>query len=62
MYFLNKKMFDRMIENMIIGNFNQLDLRFDKGALWENFLVSERLKQNRYKDTFAKMYFWRTKQ
>ena len=31
-------------------------------ALWENFLVSERRKQNLYKDTFAKMYFWRTKQ
>jgi predicted AAA+ superfamily ATPase len=47
---------------MLIGNFNQLDLRMDKGALWENFLVSERRKQNLYKDTFAKMYFWRTKQ
>ena len=47
---------------MIIGNFNQLDLRVDKGALWKNFLVSERRKQNLYKDTFAKMYFWRTKQ
>lgn len=27
-----------------------------------NDLVSERRKQNIYKDTFAKMYFWRTKQ
>ncbi len=55
-------MHDNGIRNMIIGNFNQLDLRVDKGALWENFLVSERRKQNLYKDTFAKMYFWRTKQ
>jgi predicted AAA+ superfamily ATPase len=47
---------------MIIGNFNPLDLRTDKGALWENFLVSERVKQNNYKLTFARMYFWRTKQ
>jgi len=47
---------------MIIGNFNPLDLRVDKGALWENFLVSERRKQNLYKNTFVKMYFWRTKQ
>ena len=46
----------------MITDFNQLDLRVDKGALWENFLVSERRKQNIYKDTFAKMYFWRTKQ
>jgi len=60
----NRKIYfyDNGIRNMIIGNFNQLDLRVDKGALWENFLVSERIKQNLYKDTFAKMYFWRTKQ
>ncbi len=60
----NRKIYfyDTGIRNMIIGNFNQLDLRVDKGALWENFLVSERRKQNIYKDTFAKMYFWRTKQ
>ena len=60
----NRKIYfyDNGIRNMIIGNFNQLDLRVDKGALWENFLVSERRKQNLYKDTFSKMYFWRTKQ
>ncbi|MBL0293395.1 MAG: ATP-binding protein [Saprospiraceae bacterium] len=60
----NRKIYfyDNGVRNMIISNFNQLDLRDDKGALWENFLVSERRKQNLYKDTFAKMYFWRTKQ
>ena len=60
----NRKIYfyDNGIRNMIIGNFNQLELRVDKGALWENFLVSERRKQNIYKDTFSKMYFWRTKQ
>lgn len=47
---------------MIIGEFKPLNLRIDKGALWENFLVSERRKQNIYKDTFVKMYFWRTRQ
>ncbi len=54
--------FDNGVRNMIIGNFSQLDLRMDKGALWENFLISERLKQNRYYNTFSKMYFWRTRQ
>ncbi len=60
----NRKIYfyDNGIRNMIIGNFNPLDLRNDKGALWENFLVSERYKQNLYKETFAKMYFWRTTQ
>ncbi len=54
--------FDNGIRNMIIGNFSSLDIRQDKGQLWENFLVSERMKQNLYKNTFSRMYFWRTKQ
>ena len=60
----NRKVYfyDNGIRNMIVGNFNQLKLRTDIGALWENFLISERVKQNIYKDTFARMYFWRTKQ
>lgn len=39
-----------------------MDTRPDKGALWENFLVAERMKQNSYKFTLAKPYFWRTTQ
>ena len=60
----NRKIYfvDTGIRNTLIGNFNPLDMRPDKGALWENFLVAERLKQNMYKNRFAKMYFWRTKQ
>ncbi len=60
----NKKIYfyDNGIRNMIIGNFDPLDLRTDKGALWENFLISERVKQNEYKESLARKYFWRTKQ
>jgi uncharacterized protein len=60
----NKKIYfyDNGIRNMVIGNFNSLDLRTDKGALWENFLISERRKQNEYKQSLARTYFWRTKQ
>ena len=47
---------------MIIGNFDPLELRMDKGALWENFLIAERIKQNEYKQTLARSYFWRTTQ
>lgn len=54
--------YDNGIRNMVIGNFSTLELRSDKGQLWENFLVSERLKQNLYKNKYGKMYFWRTKQ
>jgi len=60
----NKKIYfyDNGVRNMILGNFNSLELRQDTGALWENFLLAERKKQNIYKNSFAKMYFWRTKQ
>lgn len=47
---------------MIIRNFNPLHERSDVGALWENFLIAERIKQNAYKQIFARTYFWRTKQ
>ncbi|MBE0662480.1 MAG: ATP-binding protein [Bacteroidales bacterium] len=60
----NKKIYfyDNGIRNMVIGNFNPIELRTDKGALWENFLVSERFKQIEYKQSLAHTYFWRTKQ
>jgi uncharacterized protein len=54
--------YDNGIRNMIIGNFNALELRQDKGALWENFLISERMKKNNYENSIAKSYFWRTVQ
>ena len=61
---MNKKIYfyDNGIRNMVIGNFNPLDLRADKGALWENFLISERIKQIEYNQSLARTYFWRTKQ
>lgn len=52
--------YDNGIRNMIIGNFNFLNLRQDKGALWGNFIISERVKKNNYENNFAKPYFWRT--
>jgi len=60
----NKKIYfyDNGVRNMVIGNFNPLDLRTDKGALWENFLISERMKQIEYKQSLSRTYFWRTKQ
>ena len=54
--------YDTGVRNAIISNFTNLAMRSDKGALWENFLISERLKQNKYIENFTEMYFWRTKQ
>lgn len=51
---------DNGIRNAIIKNFNPLNLRTDTGALWENFLLAERMKRNAYTDHFCNTYFWRT--
>jgi predicted AAA+ superfamily ATPase len=54
--------YDNGVRNGIIMQFNSLDMRNDKGQLWENFLMSERLKHLHYKKIFANRYFWRTYQ
>lgn len=58
---LNKIYFyDLGIRNALINNFNSLDLRSDVGALWENFMIVERMKLRSYHDMYASQYFWRT--
>ena len=54
--------YDNGIRNAIIGNYNLLSKRTDVGALWENFVVSERMKFLSYNKVYAKRYFWRTTQ
>jgi predicted AAA+ superfamily ATPase len=58
----NKKIYfyDTGVRNMVIGNFNTLALRQDKGALWENFMMAERMKFLSYSQSLGKPYFWRT--
>ena len=51
---------DNGIRNAVLGNFASLTLRTDAGALWENWLVSERLKRLAYAQSYARSYFWRT--
>ena len=52
--------YDNGIRNALISNFNPLNIRTDTGALWENFMISERVKYNHYQRRFVNMYFWRT--
>lgn len=52
--------YDLGIRNAIINNFNSLDMRNDVGALWENFLVVERIKYLKYNNIISNNYFWRT--
>ncbi|MBR4838264.1 MAG: ATP-binding protein [Bacteroidales bacterium] len=52
--------YDNGVRNAILGDFKPLDLRQDNGALWENYIISERLKHNAYNMFYGKSYFWRT--
>lgn len=51
---------DLGIRNALINDFRPLTLRTDKGELWENYLISERLKFLKYNGNLAETYFWRT--
>ena len=54
--------YDNGLRNALISNLNPVELRQDVGVLWENFLMSERIKQNRYSLRYSQSYFWRTQQ
>lgn len=54
--------YDNGIRNTLISNYNTLPGRNDKGALWENFMIVERLKMNSALTLEPKCYFWRTSQ
>jgi predicted AAA+ superfamily ATPase len=54
--------YDTGIRNALITNFNNLQSRNDKGSLWENFMISEKLKMNKAIGIDAKSFFWRTSQ
>ena len=54
--------YDNGIRNTLISNFNSIELRQDVGALWENFLLAERMKRNSYAKHYAQNYFWRTQE
>lgn len=54
--------YDCGIRNAIINNFQPVSSRTDTGALWENWVIAERMKFLQYKNIEAKQYFWRTTQ
>ncbi|MFJ1377214.1 MULTISPECIES: ATP-binding protein [Flavobacteriales] len=58
----NRKIYfyDNGVRNMILGDFTSFALRQDKGALWENFMISERKKRLNFHRSLARPYFWRT--
>ena len=54
--------YDTGIRNALINNFNSLSFRQDIGPLWENFMLSERVKRNFNQGNHVNVYFWRTHQ
>jgi len=52
--------YDLGIRNALINNFNPPEMRSDTGAIWENFLIVERMKQLQYARVPVNTYFWRT--
>lgn len=52
--------YDNGVRNAVLSNFAPLELRNDVGALWENLMVSERVKRNAYSGNYAQLFFWRT--
>lgn len=52
--------YDNGIRNAIVANFNQLVVRNDIGLLWENYMISERIKFQQYHRMIVNNYFWRT--
>lgn len=52
--------YDVGVRNTLINNFNPLDIRADSGFLFENYFVSEMVKQNANKLSGSNFYFWRT--
>jgi uncharacterized protein len=52
--------YDLGVRNGIINAFNPLYTRNDLGALWENFVMVERLKKKTYQSIYSNDFFWRT--
>lgn len=54
--------YDNGIRNALIANFSEVESRNDVGALWENFLIAERIKHINYSNKWINFWFWRTKE
>ena len=52
--------YDNGIRNAVIGDFRPLAIRQDVGALWESYMISERIKLNDNRHDTSMYYFWRT--
>lgn len=54
--------YDIGIRNSLIQQYQPIELRTDKGAIWENFIIVERLKFLQSRGLRPNQYFWRTQE
>jgi predicted AAA+ superfamily ATPase len=53
--------YDLGMRNALVDNFDPLELRGDIGAIWENFVLVERLKNNQANQKYTRSYYWRSR-
>ena len=52
--------YDTGIRNALLGNFDDLNLRSDTGAIFENFLIAEYYKKHNYSNNLSELNFWKS--
>lgn len=53
--------YDLGMRNALVDDFKPLEVRGDVGALWENFIMVERLKKNQFEQKYVRSYYWRSR-
>jgi uncharacterized protein len=53
--------YDTGIRNALVGNFDSFDLRIDKGAVFENFFIAEKMKEREYANRSTEVHFWKNR-
>lgn len=53
--------YDLGVRNALIDDFKPVELRGDIGALWENFIIIERLKKHQKAEEYIRSYYWRSR-
>ena len=53
--------YDLGMRNALVDDFKPLKLRGDVGALWENFVIVERLKKHQFEQKYVRSYYWRSR-
>ncbi|MFA6404464.1 MAG: ATP-binding protein [Candidatus Paceibacterota bacterium] len=53
--------YDVGIRNALINNTDPMELRLDKGAIFENFFIAEKVKEKEYSGRTSEIHFWKSR-